>query len=695
MADTPIDNKPAIQAKKAQEYFLNLPKIQNDTYVPKADAIGALATMTGKFAETLQGMQDRNDKLALTNFERKLSSMEKTLALQAGMANTTDEVDNLYNTFRGDVDATAKNMLKGNLYNRWSQQSKTNYYDLTADAMNRAKVPILQREADITITDLIDSSSIARMTAGEEERKLIDENVRTAIDYATYPKDGSLPIYTSTQGNQKYKTYLNKADVMSVSADAEVDAASTMKKLEAGGYSNLSAEQIKTIKPQLKKLVDTQEQENIYEQYRKKNTDPKSGETNWRKMTAELNTQAEKETGAKKANINAATQMAYSTMNRDEQIKKQVARQLETDTYDKASQFTLKGDWPAAIRVWEESDNPDGVKFDNIQKINKWAEHAASTGNNSFGKYDNPEFSTEMARQIVSQEIFDSKPILQAYADGNISTATKDRYLKLLDQVSKPSSKPYKDAMDTVKTSLKSGRFNNKAIDSALNTYVVDYITQEYVNAEKNGATLEEMKTLFSPFRMDSLIKQAVDEGISARTILQKEATETANRERVKTLTTDNYNALENAILTGAVRTKAQLDDVIKDIEKQNPYYNFVDRQLDLEDLLDEMYGKDVVDRDAPREKVLPEVSMYMPELPLPSELIKGTPANIFQKRILAEERTVPVPSRRESLIRKTPGISSRQVLERSGNVQKHPDEAIDSYINSLINAHLSSKGAQ
>ena len=122
-------NKAPINSQKAPEYFLNVPKFDSNVPARQELAAKSLAAVTQTLAGTLDSMQQRNDKIAMTAFERKLASMEKTLNLQAGEANTPEAVDSLYDEYKTSVDNTAKEILGDRLYGTWNSQESDNYYD--------------------------------------------------------------------------------------------------------------------------------------------------------------------------------------------------------------------------------------------------------------------------------------------------------------------------------------------------------------------------------------------------------------------------------------------------------------------------------------------------------------------------------------------------------------------------------------
>lgn len=594
-------NKAPINAQKAPEYFLNVHKF--DSRVPAKQELAAksLAAVTQTLAGTLEGMQQRNDKIAMTAFERKLASMEKTLNLQAGEANTPEAVDSLYNEYKASVDNTAKEMLGNRLYNTWNSQESSNYYDLVADSMQRAKVPILQKAGGVYIDELIESSARDRATASDEERKNIDATVNLALKYATFPDDNSVPIYDVPTAEAKLKTYKNKADLVALDVDAAQDAREAMYRLNSGYYKNLSAEQIADSKPKVQKLIDKQEQEDLYNYAKALYTDKKSGQIDYNKVASYLNTQAERDLKVSNENAKAAADMAIARFNRDEQLKTAKDRKALSEVYDKSFELFLGNDVEGAIQLVMDSDIPSDDKYTLIQKFK-----SGSTGSGG-AKRSNQKVFSDLAQRIVDEEIYDSLPIARAYAKGDLNNADKNALIALISDVQQPNSKQYKDAMKYVDNAIKSGLFGYKQVDEDTKAYIHGQLTQEYRNAIKDGKSLQELETMFNPVRVNAMISQYIDEYPTIREAYNKqvkaELDQAAGTQRIQ----EAYAGIQSAISKGQIKTHDELKRAIEDVEKDNTYLNTVDAQFELEDQLNEVlehYKKGVITAVEPRNVV-------------------------------------------------------------------------------------------
>ena len=597
---------PQIGEQAAPNYFWSLPKYNPNAPTTKGNVAGAMADVTKTLADTLASMQDRNDKIAMTAFERKLASMEKTLNVQAAAANTTDAVDNLYKNYTEQVNNTAKEMLGDRLFGKWSQEQSTTYFDVTGDAMERAKMPILQKAGGIAIDELIEASAKDRAMAPEEARGDIDKTVIEAINYATYPKDGSMPIYDAPTGAAKIKVYKNKADQVAVEQDAIIDAKGAMNRLNTGYYKNLSAEQIQDYIPKLQKLVDKQEQSDLYEYAKAKYTDPKSGQVNYSSVANYLNTQAEKEFNIKPENAKVATDMAIARLNRDEQLRTAQERQALSNVYDKSFELYMNGGVENAIQYVTDSDIPWDDKHKIIAQFSKGGGLSSSMSSGGTRK-SNPKVLSDLAQRIVDEEIYDALPITREFALGNLTNADKENLIKLIGQVQEPSSVQYKRAMKQADNAVKSGLFGYKQVDEDTKAYIKNQLTQEYRNAVKDGKTLQEIETMFNPVRVNALVKQYVDEYPAVRESYEKqiqaereEAEGTARIQR-------EYESLQYDISKGVVKTHEDLKKRIDSIENNNSYYNTVDVQFDLEKQLQDRidYYKGGVISAIPEQKLI------------------------------------------------------------------------------------------
>lgn len=597
------NNKAPINAKKTPEYFLNIPKYQSKGPVQES-AMPYLSKMSNAISGALTKMQERNDKFALTAFNEKVASLEKSLNLMAREANTPEAIDDAYNKFKEDVDNTAKEMLGTRLYNNWSTAESTNYYDLINDSMERAKVPVMQKQGKVLLDNIITNAANNRATADDEGKTLIDRSVEESIKYAMYPEEGNIPVLSVQEGEAELQAYRNNADVVAVKHDSDIDAKETMHRLDIGYYKNLSAEQIAEFKPKVQKLVDKQEQSDLYEYAKGRYTDPKSGQVDYAQVVSYLNTQAEKDFKVSPDNAKAAADMALARYNRDEQLKNAAERENLANVYDQAFSIFLNGDVEQAIQMVRDSDIPGDDKYKIISELTKGANSAEGRG---FGKVTNKQVYSDLAMRIVNGEIYDAMPITREFAFGNLSSTDKNNLIELIKQVQEPSSTYYKRAMKQAESATKSGLFGYKQVDTDTKAYISQQLTQEYRNAVKDGKTLQEIETMFNPVRVNALVKQYVDEYPAVRESYEKqiqaereEAEGTARIQR-------EYESLQYDISKGVVKTHEDLKKRIDSIESNNSYYNTVDVQFDLEKQLQDRidYYKGGVISEAPEQKLI------------------------------------------------------------------------------------------
>lgn len=579
------NNKAPINAKKSPEYFLNIPKYQSKGPVQES-VMPYLSKMSNAISGALTKMQERNDKFALTAFNEKVASLEKSLNLMAREANTPEAIDDAYNKFKEDVDNTAKEMLGNRLYTNWNNTESTNYYDLINDSMERAKVPVMQKQGKVLLDGVITNAANNRATADDEGKVLIDKSVEESINYAMYPEEGNIPVLSVQEGEAKLQAYRNNADVVAVKHDADIDAKEVMHRLNTGYYKNLSAEQVEEFKPRVQKLVDKQEQTDLYEYAKGRFTDPKSGQVDYAKVVTYLNTQAEKDFKVSPDNTKAAADMAIARFNRDEQLKNVKDRKALSEVYDKSFELFLGDDVEGAIQLVMDSDIPSDDKYTLIQKFK--SDSTGSTGSGGARRSNQKVFS-DLAQRIVDEEIYDSLPIAKAYAKGDLNNADKNALIALISDVQQPNSKQYKDAMKQADNAIKSGLFGYKQVDEDTKAYIRGQLTQEYRNAIKDGKSLQELETMFNPVRVNAMISQYVDEYPTIREAYNKqvkaELDQAAGTQRIQ----EAYAGIQSAISKGQIKTHDELKRAIADVEKDNVYLNTVDAQFELEDQLNEV----------------------------------------------------------------------------------------------------------
>lgn len=578
------NNKAPINAKKSPEYFLNIPKYQSKGPVQES-AMPYLSKMSNAISGTLTKMQERNDKFALTAFNEKVASLEKSLNLMAREANTPEAIDDAYNKFKEDVDNTAKEMLGNRLYTNWSNTESTNYYDLINDSMERAKVPVMQKQGKVLLDNVITNAANNRATADDANKALIDKSVEESINYAMYPEEGGIPVLSVQEGEAKLQAYRNNADVVAVKHDSDIDAKEAMHRLDTGYYKNLSAEQVAEFKPKVQKLVDKQEQSDLYEYAKGRYTDPKSGQVDYAQVVSYLNTQAEKDFKVSPDNAKAAADMALARYNRDEQLKTATKRETLANVYDQAFSIFLNGNVEQAIQMVRDSDIPGDDKYKIISELTKGANSAEGGG---FGKITNKQVYSDLAMRIVNGEIYDAMPITREFAFGNLSSADKNHLIELIKQVQEPSSTYYKQAMKQAENATKSGLFGYKQVDTDTKAYISQQLTQEYRNAVKDGKTLQEIETMFNPVRVNALIAQYINDYPALKeqyeNQIKQEQAELTNQQWVQS----QYEQLQQSISKGQIKNQDALRQKIETIEKENNSFNTVDLQFQLEEQLQE-----------------------------------------------------------------------------------------------------------
>lgn len=578
------NNKAPINAKKSPEYFLNIPKYQSKGPVQES-AMPYFSKMSNAISGALTKMQERNDKFALTAFNEKVASLEKSLNLMAREANTPEAIDDAYNKFKEDVDNTAKEMLGNRLYTNWNNTESTNYYDLINDSMERAKVPVMQKQGKVLLDNVITNAANNRATADDANKALIDKSVEESINYAMYPEEGGIPVLSVQEGEAKLQAYRNNADVVAVKHDSDIDAKETMHRLDTGYYKNLSAEQVAEFKPKVQKLVDKQEQSDLYEYAKGRYTDPKSGQVDYAQVVSYLNTQAEKDFKVSPDNAKAAADMALARYNRDEQLKNAAKRETLANVYDQAFSIFLNGNVEQAIQMVRDSDIPGDDKYKIISELTKGANSAEGGG---FGKVTNKQVYSDLAMRIVNGEIYDAMPITREFAFGNLSSADKNHLIELIKQVQEPSSTYYKQAMKQAENATKSGLFGYKQVDTDTKAYISQQLTQEYRNAVKDGKTLQEIETMFNPVRVNALIAQYINDYPAIKeqyeNQIKQEQAELTNQQWVQS----QYEQLQQSISKGQIKNQDALRQKIEAIEKENSSFNTVDLQFQLEEQLQE-----------------------------------------------------------------------------------------------------------
>ena len=176
-----------------------------------------LARTAQTFAGTLDAMQQRNDKIRLNSFERKLSTKEKEFDLLLSQANSAEEIDRAYEGYTKSVKQMAQQELGKRLYDKWMYEN--NYFEDTAKSVaDRAKFPVLQKQGLADINETIRQSAFDRsFTRNPLEKQAIDDSVMATLEYASSGENGVPAIIDKSQADSllnKYTKDISKQDLL-------------------------------------------------------------------------------------------------------------------------------------------------------------------------------------------------------------------------------------------------------------------------------------------------------------------------------------------------------------------------------------------------------------------------------------------------------------------------------------------------
>ena len=184
---------------------------------PLASVAPDLARTAQTFAGTLDAMQQRNDKIRLNAFERKLSTKEKEFDLLLSQANSAEEIDRAYEGYTTSVKQMAQQELGKRLYDKWMYEN--NYFEDAAKSVaDRAKFPVLQKQGLSDINETIRQSAFDRsFTRNPLEKQAIDDSVMATLEYASSGANGVPAIIDKSQADSllnKYTKDISKQDLL-------------------------------------------------------------------------------------------------------------------------------------------------------------------------------------------------------------------------------------------------------------------------------------------------------------------------------------------------------------------------------------------------------------------------------------------------------------------------------------------------
>ena len=184
---------------------------------PLASVAPDLERTAQTFAGTLDAMQQRNDKIRLNAFERKLSTKEKEFDLLLSQANSAEEIDRAYEGYTKSVKQMAQQELGKRLYDKWMYEN--NYFEDAAKSVaDRAKFPVLQKQGLADINETIRQSAFDRsFTRNPLEKQAIDDSVMATLEYASSGANGVPAIIEKSQADSllnKYTKDISKQDLL-------------------------------------------------------------------------------------------------------------------------------------------------------------------------------------------------------------------------------------------------------------------------------------------------------------------------------------------------------------------------------------------------------------------------------------------------------------------------------------------------
>lgn len=216
---------------------------------PLASVAPDLARTAQTFAGTLDAMQQRNDKIRLNSFERKLSTKEKEFDLLLSQANSAEEIDRAYEGYTTSVKQMAQQELGKRLYDKWMYEN--NYFEDAAKSVaDRAKFPVLQKQGLADINETIRQSAFDRsFTRNPLEKQAIDDSVMATLEYASSGANGVPAIIDKSQADSllnKYTKDISKQDLLNdFEIYGEVETANRIANKE--NYKGLDFEERKDL----------------------------------------------------------------------------------------------------------------------------------------------------------------------------------------------------------------------------------------------------------------------------------------------------------------------------------------------------------------------------------------------------------------------------------------------------------------
>ena len=472
------------------------------------NAVGNLGKAIQQIGQEFVRVQINNDKNKFLIAENNIKLSFKKKQLELEQANSIEEYDKLSKDYLENVQKDTKAFLGDRVNGIYEERFLKPMYESMKLDLEIGKTGLARKINLQDLDQLIDTSTNNIVSALSPEEILLQRDITiNAIEMS--PQDMVTKEKLINKANKK-------ADVAQAYRMAELDPKNAVADLMSKDkYLSLSGEEKKALAPKLERIINTNEQTELYNSAMDKYRDDVTGKTDFQAAIKYVSGQ--KDYNPK--NKNAVISMINGEFTKELNLARKEYNEQKQILLNNAYEVMLNnGDISGAIKDIQNSDVL--LPTDKKAIIDK-----LTSVSNKKNKADNPFVKTDLTEKIVTGEINNENDILTAFLKGEITNTTKTALTRLLKVSQTPNQNILKNAIAQLKKSYNNGVLGTTPAEARGLSESILQVSNMYQEAVSKGKSTQEIQDLLSPENIQKIAetnRPTLDENVKE---IQKQVT--------------------------------------------------------------------------------------------------------------------------------------------------------------------------
>ena len=472
------------------------------------NAVGNLGKAIQQIGQEFVRVQINNDKNKFLIAENNIKLSFKKKQLELEQANSIEEYDKLSKDYLENVQKDTKAFLGDRVNGIYEERFLKPMYESMKLDLEIGKTGLARKINLQDLDQLIDTSTNNIVSALSPEEILLQRDITiNAIEMS--PQDMVTKEKLINKANKK-------ADVAQAYRMAELDPKNAVADLMSKDkYLSLSGEEKKALAPKLERIINTNEQTELYNSAMDKYRDDVTGKTDFQAAIKYVSGQ--KDYNPK--NKNAVISMINGEFTKELNLARKEYNEQKQILLNNAYEVMLNnGDISGAIKDIQNSDVL--LPTDKKAIIDK-----LTSVSNKKNKADNPFVKTDLTEKIVTGEINNENDILTAFLKGEITNTTKTALKRLLKVSQTPKQNILKNAIAQLKKSYNNGVLGTTPAEARGLSESILQVSNMYQEAVSKGKSTQEIQDLLSPENIQKIAetnRPTLDENVKE---IQKQVT--------------------------------------------------------------------------------------------------------------------------------------------------------------------------